>query len=244
MDGYKITPLRLGSIVRKKSSMIYGAEDTPLEFPLVAFLLEGFGRRLLVDTGGSPPDGVHWQPYTRPSDEALPQALARAGAAPEDIDGVIFTHLHWDHAGGSSCLTRARFYAQLAEYMWIAEKERPGYERDLVLGQAYELLDGDVEQLLPGVSVLLTPGHSVGSQCVRVETPAGGVVIAGDLIPTYENLDRNTPNGGNYDLAVIRGSMARVQGLGLPILPGHDGRVFSAAARLSCQTAAPWAARP
>ena len=101
MDGYKITPLRLGSIVRKKSSMIYGAEDTPLEFPLVAFLLEGFGRRLLVDTGGSPPDGVHWQPYTRPPDEALPQALARAGAAPEDIDGVIFTHLHWDHAGGS-----------------------------------------------------------------------------------------------------------------------------------------------
>ena len=55
MDGYTITPLRLGTITRKKSNMVYGADNTPLDFPLIAFLLEGFGRKLLVDTGGSPP---------------------------------------------------------------------------------------------------------------------------------------------------------------------------------------------
>ena len=90
MDGYTITPLRLGTITRKKSNMVYGADNTPLDFPLIAFLLEGFGRKLLVDTGGSPPDGVHWMPYSRSEREALPAALEAAGTTPEEIDAVLY----------------------------------------------------------------------------------------------------------------------------------------------------------
>ena len=226
MDGYTITPLRLGTITRKKSNMVYGADDTPTEFPLIAFLLEGFGRKLLVDTGGSPPDGTRWMPYVRRPEEALPAALAAAGTAPGEIDAVIFTHLHWDHAGGNAALPRARFYAQRAEFEPVAAGEQPGYERALVLRARYLLLDGDTDDVFPALSVLLTPGHSAGSQCVVAETADGPAVLAGDLIPTYENLERNLPNGGHDDLAVISASMARVRALGLPIIPGHDAALF------------------
>lgn len=226
MDGYTITPLRLGTITRKKSNMVFGAEDTLTDFPLIAFLLEGFGLKLLVDTGGSPPDGVHWMPYVRKEEESLPAALARAGVQPREIDAVLFTHLHWDHVGNNACLPRARFYVQRTEYEWIAAEDRPGYDRELMLRSRYKLLDGDVENVLPGISVLLTPGHSVGSQCVVAETPDGPVILTGDLIPTYENMEKNVPNGGHYDLKVISDSMARVKALDLPILPGHDSAVF------------------
>ena len=226
MDGYTITPLRLGTITRKKSNMVYGADNTPLDFPLIAFLLEGFGRKLLVDTGGSPPDGVHWMPYSRSERETLPAALEAAGTTPEEIDAVLFTHLHWDHAGHNAVLSRARFYAQRSEYEPLQAGDQPGYDSALLLQSRYELLDGDTDSVLPGISVLLTPGHSTGSQCIVAASSHGPVVLAGDLIPTYENLEHNVPNGGHYDLEVISRSMQRIRALNLPVFPGHDAKVF------------------
>ena len=226
MACYTITPLHLGTITRKKSNMVFGADDTPTEFPLIAFLLEGDGRKLLVDTGGTAPDGVRWMPYVRPEGESLPAALAAAGAKPEEIEAVIFTHLHWDHAGNNGVLPNARFYVQRTELEPLQAGDQPGYDRPLVLQSSYELLDGDTEEFLPGLSVLLTPGHSVGGQCIVVQTQSGPVVLTGDLIPTYENMEKNVPNGGHYDLEVISASMARVKALGLSILPGHDAAVL------------------
>ena len=66
----------------------------------------------------------------------------------------------------------------------------------------------------------------MGGQCIVVQTTSGPVVLTGDLIPTYENMEKNVPNGGHYDLEVISASMARVKALGLPILPGHDAAVL------------------
>ena len=222
MDGYSVTPIKLGTIVRKKSNMVYGAGDELTEFPLLAFYLEGNGHKILVDTGGSAPDGAHWMPYTRPPEESLPAALAAIGVSPHEIDSVFFTHLHWDHAGNNHLLTNATFYAQRAEYKAILEKDLPGYERDLVLKSSYTLLDGDIHGVLPGISVYLTPGHSVGSQSIVAQAPSGPVVLAGDLIPTYENIEKHVPNGGNYDLKVITDSVDRVLALGGKIFPGHE----------------------
>ena len=233
MDGYTITPLKLGTITRKKSNMVYGAEDTPTEFPLLAFLLEGFGQKVLVDTGGSAPDGVRWMPYVRTPEESLPAALAAAGTRPEEIGAVFFTHLHWDHAGNNALLPHAQLYVQREEHRYLAAEDRVGYDRALALRSHYTLLDGDVRDVRPGISVLLTPGHSVGSQCVIAETPEGPVVLTGDLIPTCENLERNVPNGGHYDRNVISASMARVCALNLPVLPGHDNVTIRPRQRLN-----------
>ena len=226
MACYTITPLHLGTITRRKSNMVFGAGDTPAEFPLIAFLLEGGGHKLLVDTGGTAPDGVRWMPYVRPEDQSLTAALAAAGAKPWEIEAVLFTHLHWDHAGDNAALPNARLYVQRAELEPLLAGPQAGYDQPLVVQSSYEVLDGDRENVLPGISVLLTPGHSAGGQCIVAQTQSGPVVLTGDLIPTYENMEKNVPNGGHYDLDVITASMARVRTLGLPILPGHDAAVF------------------
>lgn len=221
--GYKITPLKLGTIIRKKSNMIYHCgDDTPMTFPLISFLLEGNGHKVLVDTGGSVPDGQKWMPYARSEKENLVEALRVHGVSPEEIDTVFFTHLHWDHAGGNDSLVNARFFAQKKEYDYIKDEERPGFERDLVIQKSYQLLAGNVENVIEGVSVILTPGHSVGSQSIVVDSENGMCVIAGNLFPTFYNVEHCIPNGGNYDVEIITDSMKKVLALGFPVLPGHE----------------------
>ncbi len=208
--------------------MVYHCGNDELtEFPLISFLLEGDGHKILIDTGGSEPDGEKWMPYVRADNQTLDAQLREHSVAPETIDSVFFTHLHWDHVGNNTCVPHAKFYVQREEYCFIQETDRPGYERELVLASEYQLLDGDHENVLPGISVLFTPGHSVGSQTIVVETDDGPVALAGDLIPTWENIELGLPNGGNYDLDIIRASMERVCKLGIKILPGHEKKLFA-----------------
>lgn len=90
MDGYTITPLRLGTITRKKSNMVYGADNTPLDFPLIAFLLEGFGRKLLVDTGGSPPTASTGCPTPAQSARPCRRTGGRRNNAGGDRRGALY----------------------------------------------------------------------------------------------------------------------------------------------------------
>jgi glyoxylase-like metal-dependent hydrolase (beta-lactamase superfamily II) len=120
-------------------------------------------------------------------------ALQTAGFDPETVDVVAVSHLHYDHAGGvlradgSLAFPRARFVAQRAEWQ-IAMGANPrlvaGYDqpelrlfRDLGLRDAVE---GEVE-ILPGVSVVPTGGHSAGHQGVVVRGTDRTVAFLGDL---------------------------------------------------------------
>jgi glyoxylase-like metal-dependent hydrolase (beta-lactamase superfamily II) len=94
----------------------------------------------------------------------------------------------------------------------------------------YEFVDGDTE-LLPGISVILAPGHSAGMQCVTVDTAGGRYIIAGDLVPTFENWDASprVPYGSLEDIDAIMKSYEKISGIDGEILPGHDSRVFDEA---------------
>lgn len=204
--------------------MIYHGDDAEIEFPLLCFLLESKNYKILIDTGGSPPDGKHWMPYYRSADEELAGLLVKHQVDPDDIHAVIFTHLHWDHCGNNEPFRNAEFYVQKTEFDYIAETERPGYERHLILQYQYKLLEGDIDNLFPGISVISTPGHSIGSQSIIVNSDKGKVIFSGDLMPTYENIRLRVPNGGFYDLDMICGSVEKIMRLGIKILPGHDLR--------------------
>jgi glyoxylase-like metal-dependent hydrolase (beta-lactamase superfamily II) len=230
---YRITPLQLGTIWRKKTNMAYGCGiNDVLPFPIIAYYLESVdkSRRILVDTGGSAPGNKKWMPYERPVEQNIDAALAAIGIKPNDIDTVILTHLHWDHASNNGLFGNAKFYVQKKEYEQISDPavtEIPGFIVPLVRQTRYELLDGDVE-LTDGISVSLTPGHTRGHQCVLVDTEAGVHIIGGDLVTLLENWthEPKIPTGGYYDLGVITESMnklAHVKGL---MLPGHDFEVL------------------
>jgi N-acyl homoserine lactone hydrolase len=232
MSNYTIRPLRLGTIRRKKENMSYkcGATDI-LDFPLIAWYLEGADHKIMVDTGGTPPDGVKWQPYFRTENESLGQALQNVGVSPEEIDIVILTHLHWDHASNNRIFSRARFIAQKKEYDYLLVPEpevKVGYYMGLALETEYELVDGDSD-VVPGISVVLAPGHSPGMQCVVIETRAGKYILGGDLVTLFENWEAepHIPNGVFYDLSTMLESIEKIDRIQGIVLPGHDQEVFN-----------------
>ncbi len=106
---------------------------------------------------------------------------------------------------------------------------RPAYDVDLSR-MDLDLLDGDAE-IADGIRVMVTPGHSPGSQAVLVDTESGLFVIAGDTIAHYVNMD--VPKGASFwpgplyvDLKEYYESLNRLRDLGGTILPGHDPLVL------------------
>lgn len=243
MSTYKITPLHLGDITRPKSNMIYGYTGTEvLDFPLIAYYLEG-EHKILVDTGGSPPDsaqGKRAAPYKRTPEQALDAALLKIGVDPGDIDTVILTHLHWDHAENNHLFPNAALMCQKIEYESLLDPDmtKKGYEMNNVLKFGYTLIDGD-QQIYDGISVVLTPGHTLGMQCVVVDTEIGKVVLTGDLVTLRESLSYDPPrfNALLYDdsaLDMMKESLKKILPISGNILPGHDPGVFTPLSSLDC----------
>ena len=236
MSLYKITPLHLGDITRPKSNMIYGYEGKEiLDYPLIAYYLEG-EHRILVDTGGSAPDsaaGMRAMPYKRTPEQEIDRALDSIGVSPGDVEYIIFTHLHWDHAANNHFFPNATMFCQMIELDGLenSENAKKGYDLDYIKKFKYELIDGD-EEIFDGLSVLLAPGHTPGMQCVAVETAAGKVVLSGDLITLRESLAYDPPrfNALLYSdsaYAVAQDSFSKILKISRLILPGHDPEVFS-----------------
>ncbi|MEU6407757.1 MBL fold metallo-hydrolase [Microbispora sp. NPDC046933] len=156
-------------------AMFEPGEEWVLHFH--CYLLRAAGRTVLVDTGiGGADSSATWAPLPG----RLGGELAAAGAAPADVDVVVLTHLHSDHAGGAvvegvPAFPNARYVVQRAETEWAA-----GPVRELILaplGDRLDIVDGDAE-FVPGVRVLHTPGHTPGHQCVEV----GDLVMSGDAV--------------------------------------------------------------
>jgi len=171
-----------------------------VDIPVGAFLIEGGDQLVLVDTGMA--DTERANKYHHPGDhqepgQAIHENLAAIGIKPEDIDLVIFTHLHWDHTSNMKRFINARFVAHRREYefalnpipLYYKSYEHPilGIERPFE-GVKFELVDGE-EEIVPGIRVFPTPGHSPGHQAVIVETAKGEYILAGDAVFIWENLE-------------------------------------------------------
>ena len=138
--------------------------------------------------------------------------LAVAGVAPEDIDIVINSHLHFDHCGWNTIVKngqivptfpRAKYYAQEGEWKHAHENQRDGvsyltenYDR-LVESGRMKLLRGDAE-IVPGISVRVYPGHTRDMQAILVQSGEQTACYISDLIPTSAHLDLNWVMG--FDL--------------------------------------------
>ena len=230
MDEYIIHPLRLGTITRPLNRMSYGAAEDSIDFPIIAYYLSG-KNNILVDTGGTAPDGISWMPYRRKENETLEKALMALGVKLNEIDFVILTHFHWDHAGAVNLFDGKKIFAQRCEYEYLLTSgEKPGYELEIIFAVDYELLTGDAD-IANGVSVFLTPGHTMGMQCVAVNTVEGEYLICSDQIPLFSNWEAAEPiiNGNGSDFAAMKTSMKKIKTKSKHnlILPGHDEEVFT-----------------
>jgi glyoxylase-like metal-dependent hydrolase (beta-lactamase superfamily II) len=214
-------------------------------------LIESAGKRVLVDTGigdkwGEKERGI----YRIDRSTNLLTGLAGLGLRPEDIDIVINTHLHFDHAGGNTrtsegrvvpTFPKARYVVQLGEWEDATrphERSRASYLEDnyVPLAEARQLqtVQGEVE-VAPGVRVVPVGGHTAYHQMMVVEGGGQTLAIPTDLVPTASHLP--LPYIMGYDLFPVGTLEAKRRILGRAceeqwrLLFYHDPRVAVAGIR-------------
>lgn len=242
MSQYTIHPLCLGYITRPKKNFFEDYTGTEIEpFPINAFYLTDGIHKIVVDNGGCSPEltglprGVAGKPYTRSKDQIIDAALKNIGVDIREVEAVLFTHLHWDHAFNTHLFpSSTRLICQKRELESLDDPDEPsnkiGYVRDYLSRFTYELIDGDTE-IFPGLSVLYTPGHTIGCQSIAVDTELGTVIITGDLIPLQESWYNDPPKGNGLCYNEIsrdnmHRSMEKLRRISTKILTGHDNAVF------------------
>lgn len=196
--------------------------DITVKLPFAYVVIKGRGTCIVVDCGYDH-DG-HGRRLTEAfgirnwhSPEAV---LAQVGVSPQQVEHVIITHAHFDHMGALGRFRNARFYLQKRElerwvwalslgprFRWITASIDPADILEATeLARAGRLvsLDGDVDDLLPGIDVRLEADtHTAGSQYVVVRNDGlassrDTFVCAGDLVYRFENLDGGTPDNPQY----------------------------------------------
>ncbi len=185
-----------GPVPRIMWQKLVEAELSPqnmLNQALNCLLIDTPSGRVLVETGiGERMDERHRVQRGVTGKPILP-SLRDAGIEPESIDLVAVSHLHFDHAGGlltadgGRAFTNARVVAQHDEWRFALDTNprlQASYEQeDLRLVEPWaapQSAQGD-EEVMPGVSVVHTGGHSGGHQAVVVRGPNGTVGFFGDL---------------------------------------------------------------
>jgi glyoxylase-like metal-dependent hydrolase (beta-lactamase superfamily II) len=161
-------------------------------------------KNILIETGiGNKLSEKMAQIYGQPA--KLLDSLNAAGLAPEDIDVVINSHLHFDHCGWNTVrrnsaiaptFPKAKYYAQEGEWKHAHENQRDGvsyftenYDPLVESGQM-QLLHGS-QEILPGVSVEVYPGHTRDLQAIMVRSGGKTACYISDLIPTSAHLELN-----------------------------------------------------
>jgi N-acyl homoserine lactone hydrolase len=184
------------------------------EWPVHGFVVTHPGGAALVDTGCGGPDKVlnDWRVVNR----SVADALAELDMTPADIGLVINTHLHFDHCGQNAVFAHAPCCVQRAELNRAERESSELYDWFGFMNARWELLDGDVE-ILPGLSVITTPGHTVGHQCVVVATDDEADLLIGDAAYTPRQFagppDQEVPPGQASNLVAWRGSLDRIRSL-------------------------------
>jgi glyoxylase-like metal-dependent hydrolase (beta-lactamase superfamily II) len=198
----------------------------------------GENQTIAVDSGFKPEAGLK---RGRQIDTEIGEAFASVGVDTAQVDKVIITHLHWDHAGCLDLFPQARFFIQQDEMLfWSGPYGRYHHFREVVEPDDISLinrlnLEGRVSQLrgeariAPGVKLHLVGGHTPGMQIVEVDTPRGTAIIASDAVKTYRNLAENAPEPFLHDVPgmlhgyeVIR-SLVKDDSL---VFSGHDPQVL------------------
>jgi glyoxylase-like metal-dependent hydrolase (beta-lactamase superfamily II) len=158
-------------------------------------------RTMLIDAGlGDKEDARFREIYGVERERHLDHALAEAGIGVEDIDLVLATHLHFDHAGGFTTrdaagrlrprFPRARYVVRRGEWedaTHPTERNRASYRPDnfqpLMDSGVLEFVDDD-QTIMPGVRVRRTGGHTAHHQMVTIESAGRHAAFVADMIPT------------------------------------------------------------
>ncbi|MCD6358607.1 MAG: N-acyl homoserine lactonase family protein [Dehalococcoidia bacterium] len=232
MNNWKIYPLYYGKLECPKDLFTPGI-DVGLMFwiPYLGFLLDNGQKKLLVDAGinermvhdGKAAFGGF---LAEGSSKHVSDSLQKIGVKPDDIDMVLYTHLHNDHAGACHLFPNSVHVFHEDEWANIldplpAQRVRTEYDMEIVpvLKEMNCLKISENIEIEPGIKLYKTPGHTAGSMSITVETGKGLYVLCGDTallkLSIFTQMDKMvlmdgselkvTPASGFYKFAIPSG---------------------------------------
>ena len=228
-----IKPIPLGEMEMDRSMVTYrlgfGQRARTVGY---IWYVEGTKDKILVDAGFSAKYLNEKRGIPALEIQSLESGLAKVGLRPDDIDIVILTHLHSDHVAEGHKFSKAKFFVQRDE-LEFAGNPHPTvaaqYPRDLFEGLDFEVIEGDIK-ICDEVSVIKTPGHTVGGQSVKIKTVEGTAIISG-ICSLRENFDPPEPFsdtmsvfpfGVFVNLFEMYDSLCRIKEEADIIIPIHD----------------------
>jgi N-acyl homoserine lactone hydrolase len=228
--------LQNGFMSFQRSGLFYGdLSGEKFQIPISCYLVRTSEAVILFDTGVSPravPGLMRNDSHAHFTDEdLLVHRLDALDLEPSQVDVVVLSHLHYDHAGGAALFPSSELIVQKDEYAYAHYPasffESFYYRKNFDLpGARWRLLDGDTE-LVPGVSVLRSDGHTPGHQSLLVELPeTGAVILAGDACYWQESIDKERPPGVVWNPTLALHSIKKLKTIarlvGGRIFPSHD----------------------
>lgn len=218
-----------------------------IKAPILAYLIETSHGRILFDVGCDyekirhpdlkksyyEHDGFPFGPPEMQEEDRLPNKLEILGLAPEDIDVVFCSHLHFDHAGGLCDFCGAEVHVHQSELDAARLPADDAYfASDFDLPLHWKIQTAEYE-LTSGVSAIETPGHTAGHMSMLIELPKGNpIILAGDAADLVENIEDEIAPGlcwqDNESLAIdsIRKLKSLAKQEGAQLWPNHDWSFF------------------
>ncbi len=237
---YEIYAVKYAGPLVSSVAMVFWNTDweKTIERNYYLWVIRGKGETLIVDFGVAPAlaSEKQIQGYIPPT-----EVLTGLGVKASEIRKGIITHVHFDHISGIELFPNATCYIQRTEFnFWIKDPiaRKPPFSRVTdSRGNAYLsrlegtekliMIDGD-QTILPGIELLLAPGHTPGLQVVAVNTAKGTAIIGSDCAHTFKNYEQEIPSIFITDMVAWMKTYdklkAKVASLDL-LFPGHDLRM-------------------
>jgi glyoxylase-like metal-dependent hydrolase (beta-lactamase superfamily II) len=225
---------------RKRSDLFVGGDphDGRIDMDYFVWVAVSAGRAYVVDTGFGPEVAAR---RGRHYIQSPAESLSILGIDARQVEDVVITHMHFDHAGNFELFPNARFHIQDREMAFVTGRQmthpfmRNTYEVDDVVGMVRAIYndrvvfhDGD-SVIAPGIEAFLVGGHTRGLQAVRIATQRGAVVLASDASHYYENFEQGRVFSILDSAADVLEGYRRLKELAARpelIVPGHDPLVM------------------
>ena len=240
---YEILALKYAGPLARPAAMVtwFSDLDKIAQINYYIFAIRGERETIVVDCGCTPKlaGERNLVGYVNPVD-----ALQRIGIDAGKVKTVVATHIHFDHISGVSLFPRAKFYLQEKEYnFWMANpiaKRAPFLQVTDPVANRYlarlkgtkrlQLVRGD-KKIMPGIELLLAPGHTVGLQVIAVNTKKGIAIVGSDAAHMFSSFRTDIPSAIITDMVAWMKTYdkirAKASSLDL-IFPGHDPALSNA----------------
>ena len=234
---YKIYALKYAGPFTRPASMInwFQDMDKSIQINYYIFAIRGEGETIIVDCGCAP--GLarerNLTGYVNPA-----EVLERIDILAAEVKYLVATHIHFDHVSGIELFPRATVFVQEKEFnFWIkdpiagrapflhvTDQVANQYLAGLEGTKRLRLIRGDKE-ILPGIELLLCPGHTIGLQTVAVKTEKGTAIIGSDAAHVFSSYRTDIPSAIITDMIAWMKSYDKIRERASSIeliFPGHD----------------------